>query len=64
SVLVLLGVLGVVHLCLTAVITLLLLGRTKRGLLEGRIYPLETAGYWWLYVAGLTIVAWLLVTFF
>ncbi|MDA8398668.1 MAG: hypothetical protein M0008_01225 [Actinomycetota bacterium] len=62
STMILLEVIGVFHMFLTTVITALLFGRSKRRLLEGRSYPLETAGYWWYYVAGLSVVTWLLVT--
>lgn len=63
SAIMLLGVIGLVHMFLTVVITLLLSGRAKRGFLGGHSYPLETVGYWWYYVAGLSVVGWLLVTF-
>ncbi|MHB8189638.1 MAG: hypothetical protein ACYDHP_04285 [Ferrimicrobium sp.] len=63
SALMLLGVIGLVHMFLTAMITLLVFGRSKRGFLGGHSYALEAVGYWWYYVAGLTVVAWLLVTF-
>lgn len=62
STMMLLGVIALFHMFLTTVITVLVFGRSKRGLLAGRSYVLETTGYWWYYVAGLSVVAWLLVT--
>ena len=63
SVVMLLGAIGLFHMFVTLVVTLLLAGRAIRGLLGGRTYPLEVAGYWWYYVAGVAVVTWLLLTF-
>ncbi len=60
SMVILLAGLHLVHLALTAVATLLLFGRTARGLLIGRGYLVEAAGYWWYYVAVLGILVWVL----
>ncbi|MCL4421564.1 MAG: hypothetical protein M1115_00085 [Actinobacteria bacterium] len=60
SMIMLLGAIGLFHTFLTLVISLFLFGRARRGLLTGLTYPLETAGYWWYYIAGLFVVSLLL----
>ena len=63
SMVMLVGSIGLVHTFLTMVITVLLFGRARRGLLAGVSYPLEVVGYWWYYVAGLFVLGLLLTTF-
>jgi hypothetical protein len=46
-----------VHLLLTAIIGLLLLGRVMRGRVQG--YIAEVVGYWWYYTVVASLIMWL-----
>jgi hypothetical protein len=52
-----------VHLLLTALIGLLLLGRALRGRLVGHNYIAETTGYWWYYTVIASLLMWLFSAF-
>lgn len=52
-----------VHLLLTALIGLLILGRALRGRLVGHDYIAETTGYWWYYTVIASLLMWLFSAF-
>lgn len=58
SVVLLLTAFGAIHLLLTSVVGLLLLGRVLRGRLAGQEYIVRAVGYWWYYtvLSGLLIL--------
>ncbi len=49
-----------VHLLVTAIVGLLILGRMANRRLVGQGYPAEVAGYWWYYVAVVAVAIWAL----
>ena len=53
-----------VHLLLTAIIGLLLLGRALRGRLVEYNYIIEVTGYWWYYTIISALIMWLFAAFF
>ncbi len=53
-----------VHLLLTAIIGLLLLGRILRGRLAEHSYIIEVTGYWWYYTIISALIMWLFAAFF
>jgi heme/copper-type cytochrome/quinol oxidase subunit 3 len=52
-----------VHLLITIIIGLLLLGRIGRGRIVGYEYLAEVSGYWWVYVAISALTTWAMVSF-
>lgn len=63
SVVLLLTAFTAVHLLLTSVVGLLLLGRMLRGRLAGQEYIVQAVGYWWYYtvLSGLLILLFIVV---
>lgn len=49
-----------VHLLLAALIGILLLGRIKNNRVIGYEYVVEAVGFWWYYVAAISVFTWLL----
>ncbi len=47
------------HLLVTAVVGLLILGRLAHRRLVGQLYLVEVVGYWWYYVAAVAVAIWL-----
>ncbi len=52
-----------VHLLLTAIIGLLVLGRLLRGRLVGHEYIIQVTGYWWYYTVIAGVIMWAFATF-
>jgi heme/copper-type cytochrome/quinol oxidase subunit 3 len=59
SMIILLAAYHELHLLVTAVAGLLILGRLARRRLVGQGYLVEVVGYWWYYVAVVAVVIWL-----
>ncbi len=55
-----------IHLLLTAIIGLLLLGRSMRGRLriDGLTFVPEVTGYWWYYTVAAGVLMWVFAVFF
>ena len=53
-----------VHLLLTVIVGLLLLGRVLRGRLAGYSYIIGVTGYWWYYTVVSALLMWLFASFF
>ncbi len=59
SMTILIGTYHGLHLLVTAIATLLILGRLANRRLVAQGYLIEVVGYWWYYVAVVAVVIWL-----